>query len=478
MTSLFGHLMPGFDPALLLVGGLLCLIGTVTAARLFSLSTTRSGSQRLLWHVLAGLTLGTALWSARLVGMLAAGASGAGGFAAEAALHALPMAITGSSLGFILAASRRLHSAPLLGGLLLGLTATATWLLGPGEPIAAGHDGPVPVTLLALFVPLVMAIAAMLLVRGRPLAGTLALCLAVVCLEAGAVVMTADLANAGQSAAGRAAAANLALTVAMAASLVIGSGLASLVIDARSRAEIQREFGRLALTDPLTGLPNRGALQDRLRRDLADADRVGDKVAVLHVDIDHFREINDVGGHVAGDAVLKALGARAAAAIGDGEFVARLGGDEFVAIRRFRDRGELEDFNGRIFEAFHAVVETGGTRIETAASLGLALHPDDAVEAPELLANADLAAGRARADGAGRLCRYEAHMDEAIRGRRKLASDLRRALDGNQLALRYQVQTAVSSSASAATKCCCAGSIPSAASFRRRSSSPWRRPRA
>jgi diguanylate cyclase (GGDEF)-like protein/PAS domain S-box-containing protein len=155
-----------------------------------------------------------------------------------------------------------------------------------------------------------------------------------------------------------------------------------------------------AVHDPLTGLANRTLLRDRLEHALAKSERLGNETAVLFVDLDNFKEVNDHYGHGTGDAVLMELGRRLRTAIRPGDTVARFGGDEFVAVCEDVDEASVRLVGQRILEAIKMPIRTGAAEHWLSASVGIALGGTD----PEvLLDNADVAAYRAKSAGGGQV---------------------------------------------------------------------------
>jgi diguanylate cyclase (GGDEF)-like protein/PAS domain S-box-containing protein len=218
------------------------------------------------------------------------------------------------------------------------------------------------------------------------------------------------------------------------------------VEDITERLRSEEQIAFMAQHDGLTGLPNRSAFNDRLAQELVVAKRTSSSLAVIGIDLDRFKEINDQRGHATGDRVLVALGERLSATSRDEEFVARFGGDEFAAFKRFDDMPELHDFLGRLRRALFEAMVIDGFEIMPSASMGVALYPQDAGTAETLLANADLAMYRAKAALREDTCFYEVTMDEAIRSRNGLANDLWTAIGKGQFHLHYQVQKSVRTS--------------------------------
>lgn len=214
--------------------------------------------------------------------------------------------------------------------------------------------------------------------------------------------------------------------------------------DITQRLQSEEKISFMARHDGLTSLPNRIAFNDMLNQELELAERGGDRLAVIGIDLDAFKEINDQHGHAAGDTVLIELAGRLKATLQTNEFVARFGGDEFAAIKRFDDIAEVHDFIARCEQALVGEVPIEGFEIKTAASLGVAVFPEDGRGGEQLVANADLAMYRAKSSLVERVCFYEGAMDEAARQRRTLAQDLWDAVEKKQFHLHYQVQKSVS----------------------------------
>ncbi|WP_439573793.1 bifunctional diguanylate cyclase/phosphodiesterase [Phreatobacter sp.] len=212
--------------------------------------------------------------------------------------------------------------------------------------------------------------------------------------------------------------------------------------DITERRRSEARIAHMARHDALTGLPNRLTFKDHLQRLIAEA-RGEDRIAVIGIDLDRFKEINDLRGHGIGDLVLQTLARRMSEVLRDDEFVARLGGDEFAAVKRMDDEEDLIDFLGRLEAALFAVITIDDMEIQPGASIGVALFPEDGRQAEQLVNNSDLAMYRAKAAIGQNICFYEAQMDEAVRRRRKLAKELRLAFDAGQFSLHYQVQKSV-----------------------------------
>ena len=210
-------------------------------------------------------------------------------------------------------------------------------------------------------------------------------------------------------------------------------------LSARRTAEEHIRF--LAHHDALTGLPNRASFARSLAEEIAHAQRADEKFAVLALDLDRFKEVNDLFGHPAGDALLQRVGHALMETIDGQGTAARLGGDEFAIL--VRDVGTVTRATRvaeAIFDAFRVDNEASPTGAVIAASIGIVLYPDHAVDAEQLMSHADTALYRAKQDGRGVYRLYETDMGAQIRDRRLIEHDLRHAITRNQLRLVYQPQ--------------------------------------
>jgi len=211
------------------------------------------------------------------------------------------------------------------------------------------------------------------------------------------------------------------------------------VRDISERKEAAERIAHLAFHDSLTGLPNRAVFADHLERTVARAADSDEPVAVLCVDLDGFKAVNDLYGHPAGDALLIAAAQRLRAAVRGHELVARLGGDEFAVVQAAEQQPDHAGLlAGRILEALAEPFAIGPDTVRISASVGVALFPADAADPESLVKNADMALYRAKAEGRGTARFYEAAMDEALRQRRQLEADLRQAIGRGELAVHYQ----------------------------------------
>jgi diguanylate cyclase (GGDEF)-like protein len=203
------------------------------------------------------------------------------------------------------------------------------------------------------------------------------------------------------------------------------------------------DIAHLAHHDALTDLPNRTALAQRLDEVFEDAKSQGTTFAVLCIDLDYFKEANDVFGHIVGDELLCAISRRLETAA-DGAFIARVGGDEFTVISAVGEQpSSSAALADRIIKSFSDPFEIRGQLHRIGLSIGVATYPSDGVDTAALLANADAALYRAKADGRQVARFFEPIMDRHLRERYSLQHDLRLALARDELVLHYQPQATI-----------------------------------
>jgi diguanylate cyclase (GGDEF)-like protein/PAS domain S-box-containing protein len=227
---------------------------------------------------------------------------------------------------------------------------------------------------------------------------------------------------------------------------MVGDRIHTTVVDIsdRKRAEEQIEFH--AYHDVLTHLPNRKLFTDRLTQSISRARRSSKPLAVMFVDLDHFKSINDTLGHEAGDELLLEMAIRLRANVRDDDTVARLGGDEFtIILAELRQPEDAVNVAEKIIKAVEQPLSIAGTSIEVSASIGIALYPEDGSDAESLLRNADSAMYRAKEAGRNtyQLCTDD--MKRRAVERLSLETRLRRAITDGQLVLHYQPQVSLTS---------------------------------
>lgn len=220
-----------------------------------------------------------------------------------------------------------------------------------------------------------------------------------------------------------------------------GAEFAARLAIALSNSARDEHLYRQAHFDPLTQLPNRQLFLDRLAQELASAASGAGRGALLYVDLDHFKKVNDTVGHAAGDQLLTIVAQRLRACVKDGDTVARLGGDEFtVVLRNVADPDAARGIAERIIESLQLPVNLAGRDHYVRASVGITLFPDDGTAIDELMRNADIAMYRAKASGRGRAVFFDRQMARAAAPAFATHSGLFRALRRREFSLYYQPQ--------------------------------------
>jgi diguanylate cyclase (GGDEF)-like protein/PAS domain S-box-containing protein len=211
--------------------------------------------------------------------------------------------------------------------------------------------------------------------------------------------------------------------------------------DVSERRAIQQRIQHLAYHDALTSLPNRSLLQDRVAQAISRADRSGKRLAVMFIDIDNFKNINDTLGHDVGDELLREVARRLSASVRGHDTIARQGGDEFIVLLE-----ELEGQAGaarvaqKILDALRSAFDVGGTKQHVSGSIGIALFPDDGKDSQTLLKNADTAMFHSKAQGKNTYHFFTSNMNIAVKRRAMLESSLRAAVKDGDFLLHYQPQ--------------------------------------
>ncbi|MEH2497299.1 diguanylate cyclase (GGDEF)-like protein [Bradyrhizobium sp. AZCC 1678] len=217
-----------------------------------------------------------------------------------------------------------------------------------------------------------------------------------------------------------------------------GGGWVATIEDVTSRRRAEEKIAHLAHYDGLTDLPNRILFRERLEQSLK-AIRPGEQLAVLYIDIDEFKSVNDALGHPIGDELLKGVAERLRGCLKETDVAARLGGDEFAVIQTaIKDRPETTQLVDVIHSAIRQPLECLGHLITTDASIGIAVAPGDGVDLDQLLKNADLALYGAKGDGRRTYRFFETGMDQRAKARRSLELELRQAINNGGLETYYQ----------------------------------------
>jgi diguanylate cyclase (GGDEF)-like protein/PAS domain S-box-containing protein len=214
--------------------------------------------------------------------------------------------------------------------------------------------------------------------------------------------------------------------------------LINVVEDVTERRYAHEKIAHMAHYDALTDLPNRALFREQIERELAKA-AGGEQFALLYIDVDEFKGINDSLGHHVGDELLKAIAGRLRSCLKQGDLIARLGGDEFAVIQTgIQSSADVLSFVMRIYEVIRQPYHCLGHQLSTDASIGIALAPQDGADLDQLIKNADLAMYGAKGEGRRTHRFFEPEMDASAKARLTMEQDLRQALLNGDFEIHYQ----------------------------------------
>ncbi len=450
MLKVLGCITQQHDPRLVATAGLICFLACFTAVNMLWRSKSHHAAARAAWLTGAAFVFGTGVWTTHFVAMLAFRSDLLIGYHAFETALSLIIVCTGTSAMFWAFALGQ-HSSVLRAsaGMLLGAVVGAMHFVGADAMRFNGSPLPDPIYIAAaLSVGMLLAGLALLIGGGlkttsRRLISAALLACAIVGLHFTGVSAITVVPGRSEVAEGLMLATPLlAVVVIAAATMILIVCLFSSFVDQYLAWRTLREEGSLrhmAHHDFLTGLPNRLAFGHALGAILQDATRQSVGCAVLCLDVDRFKLVNDLYGHQAGDEVLKRAAGRLQSLTRPTDVVARISGDEFVvAMAPGTDPDAASSLAVRLVTALSEPIILDGQQISVGASIGVAIYPKDGTDAGELLRNADMALYQAKRDGRGTHRFFEPTMNERLRNRQNLEQDLRRGLDAGEFKLYYQ----------------------------------------
>ncbi|WP_269931881.1 putative bifunctional diguanylate cyclase/phosphodiesterase [Aminobacter sp. HY435] len=434
------------DYSFVVVAAIVCLAGAVMTMRLFDRAKRISAESRFAWIMLSGVACGSAIWTTHFVAMLGFQLPLDVAFNPLLTIASLLLAIAFVAAGLYLAASP-LRGLPVeAGGAVIGVGIVVMHFTGMRGFEVAGRIEwdrtlvQASIVFALAFGALAMHLAARQPIRHSKLLSVVALVLAICAMHFTAMGAATIVPDPSVPVPTQVISSEL-LAVLVLATMAIIAGLTLSAMDARSQRELVDSFRHAAQHDPLTGLPNRAFLSESLPGMLEQSATAGRKAAVIVVDLDRFKEINDVHGHHAGDLLLQTLADRFKGLLGAGELVTRVGGDEFVAVKQgITDSADIDSFVASLIDAVLDPIENKSKTLSVGASVGVSVFPDDAGTVDELIGAADLAMYRAKRSMGDRVCYYDRSMDEGRRERSALAMELRHALERDEFELYYQPQ--------------------------------------
>lgn len=465
-------LIGSYTPWLVIVSFLVAVLASFTALDMASRVTTAATRRTTwLWLIGGGCAMGLGIWSMHFIGMLAFRLPIPLGYALGLTTVSLLAAMASSIFALWLVSQPTLpHGRLALGALLMGSGIAAMHYLSMAalhmQPGIDYHPGWVALSLLiavvaswtALFIAFRLRSshrrlrdrAAPALVLGTAIVGMHYTGMAAARFPAGSICGAAG--EEGLQAQWLALVV-LALTIAILAVVLIVSWL-----DQRMEAQLLRlrntdlssslddayaELTQAALHDPLTRLPNRRLLQQRIEQSLAEAEQRGSRFAVMFMDLDGFKQVNDAYGHQTGDALLVAVADRTRKLLRPADMLARLGGDEFVLVVPIENDEDVATLASRIIQTVGREPLLPRHDLQVTASVGIAICPDHAASERQLMAFADAAMYQAKEAGRNAYVLFAEWMNDSAEQQFQLLADLRRAIGTEQLFLHYQPKTRV-----------------------------------
>ena len=437
-----------YHQMLVLVAGSVCLFGTWVGMRHFARARATTGATRYGWLFMASVGTGAALWASTFISILALDPLLNSGFEPVATGAVLIIGIVSCLIGFEIG-SRHFTLAPETGGFVMGIGVLAMHFLG----LKAWHiAGTVQWNVYGIVVTFVLGLglSALSVSRAnRPVTrycrhgAAIVLAFMVCTMHYALTVTTIATPDASIVVPSYLIPADmLGFAVVGAVLLVMGSGFSTYLIDLRTRTESADRIHQLSFNDTMTGLPNRIAFNERLSFDAADVHEKAHKLAAFSIDIDGFKDINDVFGHSAGDLLLIEVASRMRGVLQPGEFLARQSGDEFLGLQMSGNHPhDAQAFAERIAAVFARPFQLGEQAVTLTASIGFSVFPTDTPERDQVLSNAKLAMHRGKTRQRGLICKYLREMDDGARAQRALSRDVQMAVGRNELELHYQLQT-------------------------------------
>ncbi|MCE7033133.1 EAL domain-containing protein [Lysobacter sp. GX 14042] len=451
-------MLPSSHDDLLVVASLVvAILASFTALNMASRVASSKGRAARLWLLGGSIAMGLGIWSMHFIGMLAFSLPIELGYDLGLTAVSLLAAIASSAFALWLVCRRTLPVPRLvLGALLMGAGIATMHYLGMEAMLMSPGIVYVPAFFVLSVVIAVLASGAALWIAFRLRSGgrharharvgaSLVMGCAIVGMHYTGMAAARFPEGSICGAANSGIDANwLAVLVIVVTLAVIAIALVVSMLDARtarlasSLDQANSDLLRLALHDNLTGLPNRVLFEDRLEQAIHKSQRDATCFAVLFMDLDGFKAVNDVYGHHAGDELLAGVAQRILRTKRGGDTAARLGGDEFVLLLGAGEPEDAAALAQRLVDEIVAPYTIRGAPLTVSASIGIAVHPSDGATAHQLMVNADAAMYHAKEQGRNGYCFFESAMNTTAHQQRQLHQELMRALERKEFRLHYQ----------------------------------------
>jgi diguanylate cyclase len=450
-----------YNSLLVLFSLLVAILASYTGLDMAGRISTSQGRAAFGWLVGGACAMGMGIWSMHFVGMLAFSLPISLGYDPSITVLSLLIAIASSAFALWLVGqnelpvSRLICGAVLMGAGVVGMhyTGMAALRMTPGiRYIPSLFILSVIIAILASGVALWIAFHLRRhspLVRPMRAGAAVVMGLAIVAMHyTGMAAAQFPLGSVCGAAHEGVSAGWLALVIIIATLAVLAIALIISVLDVRleartailavSLAEANQELTYLALHDALTKLPNRVLLEDRLDRAIQSADREHGRFALMFMDLDGFKAVNDACGHHVGDLLLVEVAQRIGVNVRSQDTIARVGGDEFVLLAEVAEPADAATLAEKVLAAIREPFQLAGRELRVSTSIGIAMFPGNGFDQADLLINADAAMYHAKALGRNTYCFFEASMNANVHEQLQLVQDLLAAVDRGQLVLHYQ----------------------------------------
>ncbi|MBB5722024.1 diguanylate cyclase (GGDEF)-like protein [Loktanella ponticola] len=441
------------DASFVIVAALVCAIGSTLTVVLLVRARVLTHRRRQLHLILAAMIAGTTIWATHFIAMLGYNPAGVAAYEPILTGVSLLVAIFGCMIGVSIGGMDHIRWRATLGGTTLGLTIATMHYTGMAALQVPGrfewHANLVVLSvLLGCGLGIVMVHRIIYPVTRFCFAGaTVAMILAVCTMHFTGMAASIFVADATILVSPENVISNyvLGFIVLAVVSLILLIGFTTFVIETEMSADSQRKLSDAVRRDLLTRLPNRMGFSEhaaRLRKRISRGEVL--QIAVLTIDLDNFKQINDSMGHEAGDLVLKHVAKQINGVIGDHEFVARIGGDEFAALKsNVKTLEDALDFAERLKTAIGVTLHVSMTELKTGVSIGIASYPSDETDLDTLLQFSDLAMYQAKSGSSNKIEFYDNEIEQVRRDKQALLTDLREAADRDELFLNYQFQNSI-----------------------------------
>ena len=454
-------LVGSYNPLLVLLSLLVAVLASYTALDMAGRVVTAQGRAAFWWLTGGASAMGVGIWSMHFVGMLAFSLPIPLGYDVSITLASLAIAIAASAFALWLVSRRELPWRRLVGGaLLMGVGVAGMHYTGMAAlRMKLGIDYDPAIFGLSVVIAVFASGAALWIafrlrghsqrVRALRAGAAVVMGVAIVGMHyTGMAAAAFPLGSVCGAAHAGASTAWLALVIILITLAVLAIALIISVLDLRmeartavlahSLAQANQELAYLALHDNLTKLSNRLLLEDRLNQAIRTAEREKRRFALMFMDLDGFKAVNDVYGHHVGDLLLIDVAQRIVGRVRQQDTVARVGGDEFVVLTHVDDPEDAGTLADTLLEAVREPFLAGGHELRVSTSIGIAMYPGDGANQHDLLTNADAAMYHAKGLGRNAYSFFEPSMNANVHQQLQLVQDLRLAIERNELVLYYQ----------------------------------------